>query len=50
VPNDQLATLGNDRIVPGMIAEAHFLTAPRAIAAYLLQPLAEQLDRAFRER
>jgi HlyD family secretion protein len=50
VPNDQLAALGNDRIVPGMIAEAHFLTAPRAIAAYLMQPLAEQLDRAFRER
>lgn len=50
VPNDQLAALGNDRIVPGMIADAHFFTAPRAIAAYLLQPLAEQLDRAFRER
>jgi HlyD family secretion protein len=50
VPNDQLQALGSERIVPGMIADAHFYTTPRTIAAYLLQPLAEQLDRAFRER
>lgn len=50
VPADQLVALGDDRMVPGMVAEAHFATASRSIAAYLLQPLAEQLDRAFRER
>jgi HlyD family secretion protein len=50
VPADQLASLGDEKVVPGMIAEAHFLTASRTVAAYLLQPLAEQLDRAFRER
>jgi len=50
VPADQLAALGDEKVVPGMIAEAHFLTASRTIATYLLQPLAEQFDRAFRER
>ena len=50
VPDDQLALLGDERLVPGMVAEAHFATETRSIASYLLQPLAEQLGRAFRER
>ncbi len=50
IPDDQLALLGDERLVPGMVAEAHFATEARSIASYLLQPLVEQLGRAFRER
>ncbi|MBK8084232.1 MAG: HlyD family secretion protein [Devosia sp.] len=51
IPDDQrLALAGDERLVPGMVAEAHFATEARSIASYLLQPLVEQLGRAFRER
>lgn len=47
---DQVALLGNDRLLPGMMVEAHVQTGSRTIAAYLLEPLTEQIAHAFRER
>ena len=47
---DELARLGDVRLVPGMPVEAFIKTADRTVGSYLTQPLFDQVARAFRER
>lgn len=47
---DELARLGEVRLVPGMPVEAFIKTADRTVGSYLVKPLFDQVARAFRER
>lgn len=47
---DELARLGDVRLVPGMPVEAFIKTAERTVGSYLTKPLFDQVARAFRER
>lgn len=47
---DELARLGDVKLVPGMPVEAFVKTADRTVASYLTKPLFDQVARAFRER
>ena len=47
---DELARLGNVRLVPGMPTEVFAKTYDRSILSYLTKPLSDQVARAFRER
>ena len=47
---DELARLGDVRLVPGMPVEAFIKTADRTVGSYLTKPLFDQVARAFRER
>ena len=47
---DELARLGDVRLVPGMPVEAFIKTADRTVGSYLTKPLYDQVARAFRER
>ncbi|MFZ3583941.1 HlyD family type I secretion periplasmic adaptor subunit [Loktanella sp. DJP18] len=49
VPEIEIARLGAVEIVPGMPVEAFLETGDRSVLAYLVQPFATQLRRAFRE-
>ena len=42
--------IGGLRLVPGMPAEVFIKTGERTLASYLLKPLTDQMQRAFRER
>ena len=44
-----METLDDFMIVPGMPAEAFIQTGERTVMSYLLKPLSDQLNRAFRE-
>jgi HlyD family secretion protein len=50
VPESELASLGALKLLPGMPAEVFIKTGERTLASYLLKPLADQMQRAFRER
>lgn len=51
IPEDQLALLGKDnKLVPGMPADAQIMTTDRTAYSYLIKPLEDQITRAFRER
>lgn len=45
----ELARLGEVELVPGMPLEGYVGTGERSVASYLLRPLTEQFQRAFRE-
>ena len=47
---DQLARLGNAKLVPGMPVECFIQTGDRTVISYLLKPLRDQLKRTFREK
>jgi HlyD family secretion protein len=47
---EELARLGNVKLVPGMPAEVFARTYDRSILSYLIKPLSDQVARAFRER
>lgn len=49
VPPEELARLGDVKLVPGMPVEAFLETADRTVMSYLLHPLTSQFARAFRE-
>lgn len=49
IPDAELAKLDREKIIPGMPVEAFLQTGERSVLSYLLRPLADQLDRAFRE-
>ena len=49
VPETEIARLGAVEIVPGMPVEAYLETGDRSVLTYLVQPLTDQLRRAFRE-
>ena len=45
-----LARLGQVRLVPGMPVEVFLHTEERSVLSYLVKPLHDQVERAFRER
>ncbi|MTE01796.1 HlyD family type I secretion periplasmic adaptor subunit [Paracoccus sp. YIM 132242] len=49
IPADQLAKLGDLVLVPGMPVEVYIQTGERSPMAYLMKPLADYFNRAFRE-
>lgn len=49
IPADQLAKLGDLALIPGMPVEVFIQTGERSPMAYLLQPLTDYFNRAFRE-
>jgi HlyD family secretion protein len=50
LPADEVAKLGNIKLIPGMPVEAFVQTGERTMLAYLAKPLHDQLMRTFRER
>jgi HlyD family secretion protein len=50
IPADELARLGDVKLVPGMPVECFIQTGERTVISYLLKPLRDQLMRTFRER
>jgi HlyD family secretion protein len=50
VAPEELARLGELRLVPGMPAEAHLKLPERTALSYLLKPLTDHWSRAMRER
>jgi HlyD family secretion protein len=47
---EEIARLGEVRLVPGMPVEAFVQTGDRTVMSYLVKPLYDQLSRAFREK
>jgi HlyD family secretion protein len=47
---DELARLGNVKLLPGMPAEIFARTYDRSVLSYFIKPLSDQVVRAFRER
>lgn len=50
VTADEIARLGDVKVVPGMPVEAFIRTGDRKVMSYLVKPIADQIARAFRER
>ena len=47
---DELARLGDVKLVPGMPVETFMQTSDRTVLSYLAKPLYDQVKRAFREK
>ena len=47
---DEVARLGDSKIIPGMPVEAFVQTGDRTMMSYLIKPLSDQFMRSFRER
>jgi HlyD family secretion protein len=47
---EEVARLGEVKLVPGMPVEAFIQTRDRNVFSYLMKPLTDQFARAFRER
>jgi HlyD family secretion protein len=47
---EQIARLGSVKLVPGMPVESFIETQPRTVLSFLVKPLQDQIERAFRER
>jgi HlyD family secretion protein len=50
LPAEEIARLGNVKLVPGMPVEAFMKTYDRTVLSYFVKPLEDQGLRAFRER
>ena len=50
MPPEEIARLGEVKLIPGMPVEAFVQTGERTLLSYLMTPLSDQLMRAFRER
>ena len=50
MPPDEVARLGDVRLVPGMPVETFVQTGDRTVMSYLAKPLYDQITRAFREK
>jgi HlyD family secretion protein len=50
MPPQEVARLGDVRLIPGMPVEAFVQTGERTLLSYLIKPLSDQLMRAFREK
>jgi HlyD family secretion protein len=46
----EVARLGEVKLIPGMPVEAFVQTGDRTMLSYLMKPLSDQLMRSFRER
>lgn len=49
LPRSEIARLKGLALTPGMPAEVFFPTASRTILSYLVKPMSDQMERAFRE-
>jgi HlyD family secretion protein len=47
---EEIARLGDVKLIPGMPVEAFVQTGDRTMLSYLIKPLSDQLMRSFRER
>ena len=50
LPLQEVARLGEVKLIPGMPVEAFVQTGDRTMLSYLMKPLSDQLMRSFRER
>lgn len=50
IPPQELARLGDLRVIPGMPVETFVQTGDRTMLSYLVKPLRDQFMRAFREK
>ncbi|WP_407115271.1 HlyD family type I secretion periplasmic adaptor subunit [Bradyrhizobium sp. LMG 9283] len=50
MPPEEVARLGDVKLIPGMPVEAFVQTGDRTMLSYLMKPLHDQLMRAFREK
>jgi HlyD family secretion protein len=50
LPPENVALLGDVRLLPGMPVEAFVQTGDRTVISYLMKPLRDQFMRAFREK
>ena len=50
MPPEEVARLGEVKLIPGMPVEAFVQTGDRTMLSYLVKPLRDQLMRAFREK
>jgi HlyD family secretion protein len=50
MPPEEVARLGEAKLIPGMPVEAFVQTGDRTMLSYLMKPLSDQLMRAFREK
>lgn len=50
LPPEEVARLGDVKLIPGMPVEAFVQTGDRTMLSYLMKPLHDQLMRAFREK
>ncbi|WP_315745332.1 MULTISPECIES: HlyD family type I secretion periplasmic adaptor subunit [unclassified Bradyrhizobium] len=50
MPPEEVARLGDVKLIPGMPVEAFVQTGDRTVLSYLMKPLSDQLMRAFREK
>jgi len=50
MPPEEIARLGDVKLIPGMPVEAFVQTGERTVISYLMKPLHDQFMRAFRER
>jgi HlyD family secretion protein len=50
MPPEEIARLGDVKLIPGMPVEAFVQTGDRTMLSYLMKPLSDQLMRAFREK
>jgi HlyD family secretion protein len=50
MPPEEVARLGDVKLIPGMPVEAFVQTGERTLLSYLIKPLSDQLMRAFREK
>jgi HlyD family secretion protein len=50
MPPQEVARLGEAKLIPGMPVEAFVQTGDRTLMSYLMKPLSDQLMRAFREK
>ena len=48
MPPEEIARLGEVKLIPGMPVEAFVQTGDRTMLSYLIKPLSDQLMRAFR--
>ncbi|WP_421781240.1 HlyD family type I secretion periplasmic adaptor subunit [Kiloniella litopenaei] len=49
IPEEEMARLSSAKLVPGMPAEVYIQTGERSALSYLVKPLTDSLDKAFRE-
>nr|WP_235999477.1 HlyD family type I secretion periplasmic adaptor subunit [Bradyrhizobium uaiense] len=50
IPPEEIARLGDHKLVPGMPVEAFMQTSPRTVMSFLTKPLSDQIHHAFREK
>ena len=50
IPDEERAKLGTKKLQPGFPVEVHITTEERTALSYLVKPMADQINRAFRER